>query len=210
METKITTDKGIVYRTAAKDDLAAIVAVHLECFKGYFLSELGRDLLHKYYLEFYAENPELFAVAEESGTIVGFVMGMLDGSTARKMFVKNNMFSLGLRMSALLLTLNKNAWSRLIGGFSSLFKRKQISDEISSSSVGYGTLLSIAVLPGSSGKGIGQNLVFSYEELIKRSNYNKCRLSVRAENTGAIALYKKCGYLVYKETESELGFHKML
>ena len=76
----------IYYRKPEFNEMRKIACIHMECFRGYFLTSFGADLVQKYYEEFFKEK-DLFVVAEdENGEIIGFVMGYLQGSVARKTF----------------------------------------------------------------------------------------------------------------------------
>lgn len=82
------------------------------------------------------------------------------------------------------------AWIRLINGYGHL------DDAIPE--------LAISVIPEYRGKGIGTALLCS---LIKLTGENGCKaisLSVQAENTRAVRLYRKAGFMIAKEDNGEL------
>jgi ribosomal protein S18 acetylase RimI-like enzyme len=107
---------NILYRSAQEKDMTSIAALHTRCFQGYFLTDLGEKLLSKYYQEFFSENPDLFILAndEDNGRLVGFVMGYLKGSQARKNFERNNRAKLTLRMLCMCATFKTEAWKRVL------------------------------------------------------------------------------------------------
>ena len=198
-------------RAITENEIRDIVSVHIQCFKGYFLTGLGENLLCMYYQEFYNENPNLFLVAEnDDNEIIGFVMGMLDESQARKNFEKNNKSLLFARLLKMCLRIDGNAWKRVAGRVRSKLSVRK--DAISASELPgkFGSLLSIAVLPDFSGHGYGQDLVRSYENLLVRYGCEYCRLSVQLSNINAIKLYEKCGYEEYSRSVDGISYKRAL
>jgi len=57
-----------------------------------------------------------------------------------------------------------------------------------------GHLTSIAVQPGSAGRGLGKRLLEAAETAARRQGCTRLRLEVRPDNTAAQTLYEKAGY----------------
>ena len=73
---------GYTIRAARESDMEVVCEVHAKCFPESFSTRLGKNLLTKYYLEFYREAPHLFLVCEnDEGKMCGFVMGYVLGKT---------------------------------------------------------------------------------------------------------------------------------
>jgi len=53
----------------------------------------------------------------------------------------------------------------------------------------------LAMLPESRGYGIGTKLIQFAEEQARQQRYHKCSLTVKKENTGALKLYERLGYV---------------
>jgi ribosomal protein S18 acetylase RimI-like enzyme len=62
-------------RQASRNEVDAIVAVHLEAFKGFFLSRLGRRFLRELYTAFLSAPSGMLLTAHRDTRLVGFVAG---------------------------------------------------------------------------------------------------------------------------------------
>ena len=196
-------------RAATENDMYEISEVHRTCFTDNFSSSLGVKLLSKYYLEFYTENPSLFYVCVNAdGKICGFVMGYILGATnAISSFLKNNRFSMALRVFMLLLKFDRLAWRKVFGIF---LKKKNTSSVSSNVKDGQGDLLSICVTDDMKGSGAASSLVKKYEEAVKKLGCSKCYLTCETSNPRGLAFYKKLGYAVESETPYKICFWKDL
>ena len=61
-------------RKATLYDVNAIVEIHINAFKGFFLTSLGRDFLKFYYTCFVKNGETVTMVAEENKIIYGFLL----------------------------------------------------------------------------------------------------------------------------------------
>lgn len=68
-----------------------------------------------------------------------------------------------------------------------------------------GHILTIDVLPEYRRRGIGAKLLSEIEKIFIERGVLKCRLEVREDNTAAIALYKKFGYLKVRKLHRYYG-----
>lgn len=80
-----------------------------------------------------------------------------------------------------------------------------------------GRLTSVAVAPGSSGRGFGRSLVLAAEAASREAGCDRMRLEVRADNRPARRLYQSAGYEAgrsvpdyYEDGETALRFEKRL
>lgn len=191
----------VIIRQASSDDFSAIVKVHIECFPDSFSTSLARqsDLLRKYYLEFYAQSPELFIVAEdEAQRIIGFCMGYYceNGSQINADFKRKNFTTISFTMMKLLLLLDKAAWSKvisLIRAISRKLFRRAGSSKTQRIKVS-GDLLSICVVEEFRGSGTAQRLITAFEKVLAENGRKYCLLSAKRDNARGIHFYRKMGY----------------
>ena len=78
-----------------------------------------------------------------------------------------------------------------------------------------GQLTSIAVAPGSAGRGLGAALLAALERNARRHGCDRLRLEVRSDNARAQTLYRGCGYRrfeivedYYEDGEAAFRFEK--
>ncbi len=199
-------------RAAKESDLGMVADVHKECFPNSFSTRLGKNLLVKYYLEFYRECPYLFYVCENAdGQICGFVMGYVLGKTnAVSSFMKKNMLAMGAKMFLLLLCADKLAWRKVKR---TLCKKKQQTDTANNKvedRTGQGDLLSICVTDKMKGTGAAAGMVEVYHEALKQHGHSVCYLTCETSNPRGLAFYKKLGYDIAEQSEEKICFRKDL
>ena len=200
---------------ATNNDLMEIAKVHKICFPENFSTILGIkfSLLEKFYKEYLIKTPELFLVAEnEHREIIGFCMGYYcESNTYMKDYFKHNLFSIGLRLSLLLLTGNKVAWKKLCNSKKStewVIKNHSFDSIMINER---GDLLSICVLPEYRGAGIAQGLMDEYLTVLKKQNRKLCILSVDPRNGRGVHFYEKNGFVLYKSNgETTASYVKLL
>jgi len=118
----------IRYRLAEARDLPKVVKTHMACFPGYFLTSLGEVLLQKYYRE-YLEEDNLFILAERNEEIVGFAMGYLRGSNARRRFERKCKCELAWFFFIRCMQLDRLAFRRVTGKVRAIFRRRKPATE---------------------------------------------------------------------------------
>ena len=188
-------------RQATFEDLRQVAAVHKTCFPESFSTALGEKLLVKFYSEYMQSVPELFLVAEEEGRICGFCMGYYcEENPYMKRFFKRNLFAAGLRIAGQLLIGNKAAWKKLTSVFSKKSEFKPIGDmNVHGGGTLDGDLLSICVLPQTRGSGAAQELISTYEKILREKGRKYCILTVAVDNPRAIRFYERNGYVPFRE-----------
>lgn len=198
---------AIVYRSADFKDIPALVKVHMRCFPDYFLTSLGYRLLIAFYTEYMQEAQELFVLAEEDSSVIGFVMGHYSGASARSRFERKNKKALTLRILVLCLRGNKEALCRAIVKFTSIFKKKSALI-VTPVNPDKASLLSIGVLPEYRGQSVAQEMVTRFEDILRSKRKHFYTLSVRNENERAVSFYYKLGMKVLRQTDGETVFTK--
>lgn len=203
---------GYTIRAAHESDMEVVCEVHAKCFPESFSTRLGKNLLTKYYLEFYREAPHLFLVCEnDEGKMCGFVMGYVLGKTnAISNFMKKNMLGMGLKVFGLLLTFDKLAWRKVKN---TLKKKKETQEEQSKTvgdQTGEGDLLSICVTEDMRGTGAAVEMVNRYNEVLLEHGHKICFLTCETSNPRGLAFYRKIGYSVAEESKEKICFRKDL
>ena len=185
----------IEYRKATEADLPAIVDVHVQCFQGYFLTSLGKPLLLEFYKSFFYEN-NLFVVAYDNEKMIGFYMGHLNPSEARRNFEKKNSVRLFFKILLLCLKGDKNAIERVTAR---LFKKKSDKTRLTFSRKVDATCLSAGVLPEYRRNNVATQLQKDFETLLKQHNAKNYAGSVRPENIKIQKFFEKLGFEVIEK-----------
>ena len=204
----------VVIEKATIKDMAKVAEVHVQCFHGYFISELGTTLIQRYYQEFLLEDDNLFLIAKENENIIGFCMGYVQGkSDARNSFIRNNRFLLTVKILEKGLQFNKIVINRVYLHVKYYFKAlfnstknispKQLVDA-------KGDLLSIGVLEQYRGLGVSCQLVRKFEEMLMNKEINTYQLSCYSSNLVAIKFYQKMGLVPIRISNIETVFEKVL
>lgn len=178
-------------RKAKTYDIDCIVEIHLERFRGFFLSNLGVYFLKVFYTGF-LKNPGVLLVLEDEGQIKGFAAGSRDNRGFYKKLLTNNLLKFTISGFRILI-LKPQALFRIASNAG----RSEKSDLI------FAELLSIATLKNK--KGYGKILLKEFEQEILKENTENLPLSLTTdydENTKAIEFYKESGYEVYQIFES--------
>ena len=204
----------ITYRNATNDDLNEIAKLHKLCFKEYFLTSLGVNLLGKYYKEYLNEGAPFVLAENDENEIIGFCMGYQDATTqAHKNFQSNNKIRLATRLFFLCCAFNKNAWIRVIAKIKSIFRRaKHRKDPVkkNNKSNTVGSLLSICLDSKYRGTDIAKTLVIKFEDELKAMGIEEYTLSVYSTNARARAFYEKTGFSFHCEEGDSIIYIKTL
>jgi len=211
----------VVIRQAKESDMGLITKTHSLCFSHGFTSSLhklnyncfGGDLAAAYYLEYFYDSPELFIVAENDGTIVGFCMGYyLNKKGQLSRFLKRNAKRLLLKVPVLLLLGDKSTWKKLYQMITGYHEKEEIisplSDTITNGEIS--DILSICVLQEFRGLNIASKLVEEFAKTSKEHHCKACLLTVEEDNLRAINFYKRMGFVVYSNKENKKGYKRML
>lgn len=154
-----------------------VVEIHIKAFPGFFLSELGNEVLRVFYKSLLRDKTTIFYGVKIEGELVGFFVASLDPKGLyTRMFLKNiSRFILPLFLSFLK---NLNFVKRMIISIMSSNK-KNVSPSYTTS------LLSICVSPAYSGKGVGKILLNTLEKELLLHKTHGYYLTTDANNNNA-------------------------
>ncbi|MDD4593030.1 MAG: GNAT family N-acetyltransferase [Parabacteroides sp.] len=175
-------------RYANKKDIHYIINIHLKSFNNFFLTFLGKNFLILLYNAFLDEKTGILILAENQKKIVGFVGGVTNQSGFYRNLVKKNVISFAwASMSAFLK--RPSIAPRLLRA---LFKVRE-----SKKSLADACLMSIAVAPELSGKGVGKKLLTAFcKELNERKYFQFCLTTDADKNDIVNHFYQDFGLKV--------------
>jgi len=174
-----------------KHDIDQVVGVHLESFKGFFLTFLGRRFLRVFYsfMIFDAKSISIVAEYGQNNQVIAFVVGALEPSSFYSRAIRARIFQFACASFPAFIK-NPRILGRLIRALVKPKEMKTIPADCE--------LMSIAVLPQYANQGIGRELEAFFINEAKRHNVHAITLTTdKFHNDGANKFYEKCGYVVY-------------
>lgn len=180
------------YRNIQIEESEKLVKIHLESFKGFFLSSLGERFLNVYYKSCLKSSESIAICAvDENENLIGLSVGCKYSKGFHKRLIKQNIMSFMIQGIVILVS-NPKAIIRLTNN---LGKNADKNDDGN-----YAELLSIGVLPNYNGQGIGKELIKKFEEeAIIRGCTDLALTTDFDENNKVLAFYKSIGYTIYNE-----------
>lgn len=182
----------MIIREINKDEILAVVGVHNDSFKKFFLTELGDDFLKVYYNAIRKSNKAVLIACFNQNELSGFCVATELSKGFNKDLIFNNLIDFTLVGLKLFFT-KPRALIRL-------FKNLSKSDDNANDTGNYAELLSIGVSNNMQGQGIGTKLLNELEILLK--NRECFVLSLTTDfynNENTIKFYKSLGYEVNYE-----------
>ena len=179
-------------RKATINDVDNIVEIHLDAFKGFFLTSLGSAFLKFYYSCFVKSSETVTMVAEEEDIVYGFSASTKVCKGFNSRLIKNNLFAFGM-LSLKMLFSSPQALIRLVKNMTK--KGEGVEDNED-----YAELYSIGVCKSAQGKGVGKKLISETELFMYRDGVKQLSLTTdKINNESAIAFYRSCGYRILYE-----------
>lgn len=179
-------------REATINDVDTIVDIHLDAFKGFFLTSLGSSFLKFYYTCFVKSNETVTMVAEEDGVIYGFSASTKECKGFNGRLIKSNLFAFGVLSLKMLFT-TPNSLLRLVKNLTK--KGEGVKDNED-----YAELFSIGVSKDAQGKGVGKKLLAASELVMKAEGVKRVSLTTDYENNDqAVGFYRSMGYEILYE-----------
>jgi ribosomal protein S18 acetylase RimI-like enzyme len=178
-------------------DASQCVGVHLQSFKGFFLSFLGESFLRELYTSILNDPSGIGFVIETEGKMIGFVIGSAAPSGLYTRLLRRRLFHFGL--ASLGAFIKKPAiLPRLLRAFSMPSQRDPRP--------ACGSLMSIAVLPQVQGCGAGQCLVHTFLEEACRRGLQRISLTTDSiNNESANSFYTRLGFTLYRDFTTPEG-----
>lgn len=174
-------------RKATINDVDTIVEIHLDAFKGFFLTSLGSAFLKFYYTCFVKSSETVTMVAEEEGIVYGFSASTKVCKGFNSRLIKSNLFAFGMLSLKMLFTSPK-ALIRLAKNLTK--KGEGVEDNED-----YAELYSIGVSKSAQGKGVGKKLLTASEEILKKEGVRRVSLTTDFDhNEQAVGFYHSMGY----------------
>ena len=173
-----------------KEIIKRLVQIHMQTFRGFFLTFMGKGFLKNMYQSYCAHTKSsLLGAFDENGELVGFLAYSKDMSGLYKYMIKRKLipfawYSLGAFLR------KPKVFMRLIRAF--------LKPSESAREENYIELSSIGVDPTVKSKGIGSQLIAKLKEKEKASGSLYIGLETDAEdNAAANAFYVKNGFVLH-------------
>ena len=180
-----------------KSRVNEVVKVHMQSFKGFFLTFLGKGFLKQLYKGFVEHENSGILVAVENDKIIGFLAYSGDLSSFYKHLLKRHFLPLAWHAGIAFIRKPK-IFFRLMRafGYSEDAKRDEKYVELSS----------IGVLPEMEGKGVGSQLIKGLKRKAYGGKYQYIKLETDAENNEAAnSFYQKNGFVLDHEYVTHEG-----
>jgi ribosomal protein S18 acetylase RimI-like enzyme len=204
-------------------DALELAELHMRCFEGYFLTQMGRSFLRRFYAEFARHDFDHTAIGRDraSGRIGGFVVGTANPQAHYRSFYRRNM----LVFPALLLerclaspTVRREMWKRsahlrtalltLVPGLKRDASRP-VADKGPHQQCPV-RLLGIAVAPEYRGTPLAALVGQAFENSLREAGCRRVGSSTQADNKRATAYFKKTGWQVVHASDEGVWFEKEL
>lgn len=187
----------MVISNAKIEEAKSLAVIHKQVFgKIHFTTSFSICLLTKYF-ENLIEKMKYGIVIKDNNDIVGYLFAASNSGQIINNFLNANFlkvfFYLLLNPRFILEKIRE-----LFSKFSS--KNKNTRNEIS--------LYLIAVDTRLGGRGIGKELIYYFEDLVKSNNEKSYTLSVRKNNQQAIDFYMKNNFVQIESNEKSIRFRK--
>jgi GNAT superfamily N-acetyltransferase len=169
-------------------DIDQVIDIHLKSFTGFFLSFLGKSFLRELYRAIICDKSGISLVYEEESGITGFVAGIYNAAGFFRRILKKYWWRFG--KAAVLPALRQpGIIPRLIRAFQKPDEYQEGED--------HAVLLSIAVLPGQQGKGIGKALVEGFLRAVKNNRVEQVSLTTDKNNNEYVnSFYQRIGFRI--------------
>lgn len=176
-------------RTVRISESKILADIHMESFKGFFLTSLGSHFLETYYKSCIKSNESIAICAiDENEKMIGFTVGCLHSKGFHTRLIQQNLLAFVLQGLIIFFSKPKS----IVRLFSNLGKYTDKNDNGN-----YAELLSIGVLPDYNGQGIGKELVKRFEEVAMNSGCSEIALTTDFYgNRKVLEFYKTTGYKI--------------
>lgn len=180
------------------DIINEVVEIHLNTFKGFFLTFMGRGFLRQMYKSYCEHKSSGLLVAfYNKEKPIGFLAYSGDMSGLYKYMIKKHLFPFAWYSFFAFLRKPK-AFMRIIRAFTKSNESKRLEKYIKLSSIG--------VKPDIASKGIGTKLIDELKKIVDFKEFDYIQLETDAlDNEGANYFYQKNGFMIKREFETNEG-----
>jgi ribosomal protein S18 acetylase RimI-like enzyme len=186
-------------RPARREDLHAIIGVHIRAFPGFFLTALGHRFLFELYQGFLKSPDGQLLVAETDSDIVGFTAGTFAPDRFFRTLLVSRWFAFGWAAASSVIQRPVSVLPRLLAAL-------RYSGDPPERLPAAGLLSAIAVEPHLSGKGVGGMLISAYCEEASRHGLRFVYLTTdRDGNESGNLFYLRHGFQAHSEIRRRNG-----
>lgn len=186
-------DEAFHIRKMIQSDVNQVVNVHLAAFKSFFLTFLGRNFLMVLYSFIVSEKSGIAFVAEtnDKKKIIGFVAGTSEPVGFYSRAIKKRAMNFTIAAMPAILK-NPSIILRLLRAFQKPAEAKK--------SIGVSELMSIAVLPQISARGVGGGLEDAFFTEAKKRGAASVMLTTDSKGNDKVnAFYMNRGYKLLEQ-----------
>jgi ribosomal protein S18 acetylase RimI-like enzyme len=178
-------------RPASRDDIAAIVKIHLAAFhRGFNLSAFGPRFLRKYYELILCFEHSILLVAQCGGELEGFAAGFVNPKDFYARLKQNKW-----RLAFAAMTAIPTCPSVAIRLFEVARRGSQFMGRPETQNTNYCELSSIAVRPAAAKRGLGKALIEAFLARASEMQAAKVYLTTDANNNDAVnAFYRRLNF----------------
>ena len=174
-----------------------IVDIHLNTFKGFFLTFMGRGFLRQMYSMYFLHDESNIIVAVDDCRVIGFLAYSTDLSGLYKYMIRHRLLRFGWYSLGALLRKPKS-FMRLLRAFLKPSEAKRDAD--------YVELASIGVNPANKSLGVGSKMIDVLKETVDSEKYEYIKLETDAVNNDAANhFYQKNGFVLDHDYETPEG-----
>lgn len=180
-----------------KDKINEIVNIHLNTFKGFFLTNLGKGFLRTLYIGYLEDKNSGILIAVEKNKVIGFLAYSNNYSDFFKNLLRKKFFEFGF-YSLISLLKHPTYFSRIFGAFGK-------SEEVKKNDK-YVELASIGVEPNFEGKGVGTQLIDQLKKITDFEKYKYISLETDAKDNEKVnSFYRNNGFKLFYTYNTKKG-----
>ena len=177
--------------------LSEIVKIHMETFRGFFLTFMGKGFLYQMYKSYIMHDDSNIIIAEDNNKIVGFLAYSTNMSGLYKYMIKHRLVPFAWYSAGAFFRKPK-VFMRLVRAF--------LKPGEASRAESYVELSSIGVSPEVKSKGIGTALIEFLKQNVDFNKYEYIKLETDSiDNELANHFYVKNGFTLKGEYETSEG-----
>jgi ribosomal protein S18 acetylase RimI-like enzyme len=193
-------------RALRVDDLPAVASVHLMAFSGRALSELGHEVVRRYYdWQLRGPHESVCLGVFQAEDLTGFCFGGVFHGALTGFLRKNRSFLVWRVLSHPWLISSSFFRERMALAINVLRRTSAASVHPVVSNMRSFGILAVAVNPDHQGLGLGKKLMQASEKVALERSFSRMHLTVEPENIQAVTFYESLGW--QKAESSDVAWH---